>query len=123
VRKALEEWPLLAETQTVVGTTSTRSERFTSMNAKFPCALSFKEWIAGLPYRKSVLYPSLHLQIGVQLPLSLWVVNRESEQVEKTFTLLAGRTEFVEEPPSDFKPGKPCEPATAGMYTCDLRIK
>jgi uncharacterized protein (DUF2126 family)/transglutaminase-like putative cysteine protease len=142
VRKALEEWPLLAETPAVGGTTS----RFvdTSIERLEICArsdfhpqraiyisereiplrsLSSKEWIAGLRYRKSALYPSLHPQIAVQLPLSLWVVNRESDQVEKKYTLLGGRTEFVEEPPFDFQPGKPCEPATAGMYTCDLRIE
>jgi hypothetical protein len=31
--------------------------------------------------------------------------------------------EFVEESASEFQSGKPCESATPGMYTCDLRIE
>jgi uncharacterized protein (DUF2126 family)/transglutaminase-like putative cysteine protease len=142
VRKALEGWPLLAETPMVGGTTSrfvdTSIERleicatsdFQQQHAiyvnerEIPLrSLSPKEWIAGLRYRKSALYPSLHPQIAGQLPLSLWLLNRETDKIEKKYTLPADRTEFVEEPPSDFKAGKPCEPSTPGMYTCDLRIE
>jgi hypothetical protein len=40
------------------------------------------------------------------------------------FTLRADATGFVEEkPPDDLQRGKPCEPPTPGMYTCDLRIE
>ena len=86
-------------------------------------SLSSKEAIAGLRYRKSSLYPSLHPQIPVQLPLMIDLSNRETDQIEKRFTLRADLNEFAEEAPSDFKAGKPCEPPTPGMYTCDLRIE
>jgi hypothetical protein len=42
--------------------------------------------------------------------------------VEKLFILRADAARFVEEPPGEFQRGKPCEPPTPGMYTCDLRI-
>jgi uncharacterized protein (DUF2126 family)/transglutaminase-like putative cysteine protease len=142
VRKALEPWPLLAETPEVGGNTSRfvdgsmeclEISAVDGFNQQFAVyvngrelpfrSLSSKEFVAGLRYRKSSLYPSLHPQIPVQLPLSIYLSNRETEQVEKKFTLRADHVEFVEESPSDFKAGKPCEPATPGMYTCDLRIE
>jgi uncharacterized protein (DUF2126 family)/transglutaminase-like putative cysteine protease len=142
VRKALEGWPLLAEAPMVGGNTSrfvdSSSERL-EMSAVEGCnqqftvyangrelpfrSLSSKEAIAGLRYRKSSLYPSLHPQIPVQLPLMIDLSNRETDQIEKRFTLRADLNEFAEEVPSDFKAGKPCEPPTPGMYTCDLRIE
>ena len=142
MRKALEPWPLLAETPEVGGNTSRfvdgsmeclEISAVDGFNQQFAVyvngrelpfrSLSSKEFVAGLRYRKSSLYPSLHPQIPVQLPLSIYLSNRETEQVEKKFTLRADHVEFVEESPSDFKAGKPCEPATPGMYTCDLRIE
>ena len=142
IRKALESWPLLAETPTVGGNTSrfvdTSVERlefaaessFYQQYALFvngrelPFRLiSSKELIAGLRYRKSALYPSLHPHIGVQLPLSVVLIERESEKIHKMFRLLTGAQKFVEEAPGDFQRGKPCESPTPGMYTCDLRIE
>ena len=142
IRKALEAWPLLAEAPEEGGSTSrfvdSSIERLEisaveEFNRKFALyvngrelpfrSLSSKEFVAGLRYRKSSLYPALHPQIPVQLPLSIYLSKRETEQVEKKFTLRAGQVEFVEESPSDFKAGKPCEPPTPGMYTCDLRIE
>jgi uncharacterized protein (DUF2126 family)/transglutaminase-like putative cysteine protease len=143
IRKALEGWPLLAETPTVGGNTSrfvdTSIERielaaagsFHQQYAVFVNGrelpfrfLSSKESIAGLRYRKSALYPSLHPQIGIHLPLSIVLVERETDTVYKQFTLHPGSAEFIEQqPPGDFQRGKPCEAPIPGMYTCDLRIE
>jgi uncharacterized protein (DUF2126 family)/transglutaminase-like putative cysteine protease len=142
VRKALEGWPLLAETPTIGGNTSrfvdSSIERFelavpTSFYQQYALlvngrelpfrSLSSKESIAGLRYRRSALYPSLHPHIGIQLPLSIVLVERETDRVHKLFRLHPDATKFVEEPAGDFERGKPCESATPGMYTCDLRIE
>jgi uncharacterized protein (DUF2126 family)/transglutaminase-like putative cysteine protease len=142
IRKALEGWPLLAETPTVGGNTSrfvdSSIERFelavpTNFYQQYGLfvngrelpfrSLSSKESIAGLRYRRSALYPSLHPHIEIQLPLSIVLVERETDRVHKLFRLHPGATEFIEEPAGDFERGKPCESATTGMYTCDLRIE
>ena len=110
IRKALEGWPLLAETPTIGGSTSrfvdTSIERFELAAAsgfdqqyalfvngrELPFrSLSSKESIAGLRYRKSALYPSLHPQIGVQLPLSIVLVERETDRIHKLFRLTTRR--------------------------------
>jgi uncharacterized protein (DUF2126 family) len=141
IRKALEGWPLLSETPTVGGSTNrfvdSSIERFelaaeSTFNQQYAVyvngrelafrSISSREFIAGIRYRKSALYPSLHPQITVQLPLSITLVDRETDRAEKVFTLHAGAARFVEEPPGEFQRGKPCEPPMPGMYTCDLRI-
>ena len=141
VRKALEGWPLLAETPTIGGSTSrfvdTSIERFeltapSSFNQKYALfangrelafrSISSKEYIAGIRYRKSALYPSLHPQITVQSPLTITLVERDTDRAEKAFTLRADAADFVEEPTGDFQRGKPCELPMPGMYTYDLRI-
>jgi len=141
VRKALEGWPLLSETPMVGGSTSrfvdSSIERFelaaqSSFNQRYALfvngrelpfrSISSKEFIAGVRYRKSALYPSLHPQITVQFPLSITLVERDTDRVEKVFTLHAGAAKFVEETTGEFERGTPCEPPTPGMYTCDLRI-
>ncbi len=142
IRKALEGWPLLSETPIIGGSTSrfvdSSIERFELAAAsgyyqqyalfvngrELPFrSLSSKESIAGLRYRKSALYPSLHPHIGVQVPLSISLVERETDHVHKLFRLHPDSSRFVEEPPAEFKRGKPCESPTPGMYTCDLRIE
>jgi uncharacterized protein (DUF2126 family)/transglutaminase-like putative cysteine protease len=142
IRKALEGWPLLAETPTVGGNTSrfvdTSIDRlelavpssFYQQYAIFVNgrelpfrAISAKESIAGLRYRKSALYPSLHPHIGIQMPLSIVLVERETDRVHKLFRLHPDALQFVEEPPGEFEHGTPCEPPIPGMYTCDLRIE
>ena len=141
IRKALESWPLLSETPVVGGSTSrfvdTSIERFelaarNGFSERYAIfvngrelpfrSLSPKESIAGLRYRKSALYPSLHPQIAVHLPLSIALVERDTDEVKKVFALQAGDTKFIEVRPEEFPRGKPCETAAPGMYTCDLRI-
>jgi uncharacterized protein (DUF2126 family)/transglutaminase-like putative cysteine protease len=142
IRKALEGWPLLAETPMIGGNTSrfvdTSVDRielastssfyqqysvFANGRALPFRSLSSKESIAGLRYRKSALYPSLHPHIGIQMPLSIVLVERETDRVHKLFILKPDSLEFAEESPSEFQRGKPCESPTPGMYTCDLRIE
>jgi uncharacterized protein (DUF2126 family)/transglutaminase-like putative cysteine protease len=142
IRKALEGWPLLAETPTIGGNTSrfvdSSIERvelaapssFYQRYAHFVNgrelpfrSISSKESIAGLRYRRSALYPSLHPHIGVQLPLSIALVERETDRIHRLFRLHPNATKFVEEPVVEFERGKPCESPTPGMYTSDLRIE
>jgi uncharacterized protein (DUF2126 family) len=142
IRKALEGWPLLAETPTIGGNTSrfvdSSIERFelavpTNFYQQYALfvngrelpfrSISSKELIAGLRYRRSALYPSLHPHIGIQLPLSIVLVGRETDRLHKLFRLHPEAGQFVEEAASDFERGKPCESPTPGMYTCDLRIE
>jgi uncharacterized protein (DUF2126 family)/transglutaminase-like putative cysteine protease len=142
IRKALEGWPLLAETPTIGGNTSrfvdSSIERlelaapssFYQRYAHFVNgrelpfrSISSKESIAGLRYRRSALYPSLHPHIEIQLPLSVVLVERESDRIHQLLRLHANATKFVEEPAIEFERGKPCESPIPGMYTCDLRIE
>ncbi|HKM59080.1 MAG TPA: transglutaminase family protein, partial [Chthoniobacterales bacterium] len=135
-------WPLLSETPSIGGSTS----RFvdSSVERLEFCATSEfhhqyalyvngrelpfrpvhpKELVAGLRYRKSAFYPSLHPQIGIHLPLSIALVERETDQVQKLFRLDPGTAKFVEFKGESLKRGAPCESAGPGMYTCDLRIE
>ncbi len=142
VRKAIEAWPLLSETPTIGGNTSrfvdssiellefTTTSEFNHQYAVYVNgrelpfrSLSPKESVAGLRYRKSALYPSLHPQIGIQMPLSVALVERESEQVHKQFRLHPDAAKFVMYDGEEPKRGAPCESAEPGMYTCDLRIE
>ena len=59
----------------------------------------------------------------VQVPLSIILVERETDHIHKLFRLHPDSSRFIEEPPAEFKRGKPCESPTPGMYTCDLRIE
>jgi uncharacterized protein (DUF2126 family)/transglutaminase-like putative cysteine protease len=142
IHKALEAWPLLAETPMVGGNTSrfvdTSIERLellasSEFNQRYAVyvngrelpfrALSADESIAGLRYRRSALYPSLHPHIGIQLPLFVVFIERESGQIHQSSRLDADAARFVETPAGEFEAGRPCEPVTPGMYTCDLRIE
>jgi hypothetical protein len=57
------------------------------------------------------------------MPLSIVLVERETDRVHKLFRLHPDALQFVEEPPGEFERGTPCEPPIPGMYTCDLRIE
>jgi uncharacterized protein (DUF2126 family)/transglutaminase-like putative cysteine protease len=142
VRKALEAWPLLSETPSIGGNTSRfvdssverlefcATPEFNQQYAVFidgrelPLrSVSSKDSIAGLRYRKSALYPSLHPDIGIQLPLPVVLVERESDCVQKIFTLRSDVGKFVESKAENFERRAPCESEAPGMYTCDLRIE
>jgi uncharacterized protein (DUF2126 family) len=142
VRWALESWPLLCDTPTDGGTTSrfvdtsmARLEFAISTDAHRNYAvyingrelpfrsLSPRELAAGLRYRATALYPSLHPKIAVQLPLELTVINRETDQPLRSFSLNAGQTAFVEQAVGEFARKAPLEPGVPELMTCDLRIE
>jgi uncharacterized protein (DUF2126 family) len=141
VRLAHEGWPLLCEQPLEGGSTSrfvdASIERLEiSANRDFARryrveaqgrALELKPFPAGrfgagLRYRRSALYPSLHPGITPHMPLHL-VVRKGVEAVE-AFKLEASSAAFsrcaADEAPHG---GKPCSPRDPGLITCDLRIK
>jgi len=139
VRRAHENWPLLCETPVEGGTTS----RFvdTSMrrlefwaNTEFARdwevrvanrPMGFREigsvgFLAGLRYRETNLYPSLHPGLPPQMPLRISLV-RGSESRE--FELVAGMSVFRSAGRGRvLSPGAPCKPGRRGDLTYDLRI-
>ena len=142
VRRALEAWPLLSDTPADGGTTSrfvdtsmARLEFAITTDAHRNYAvyingrelpfrsLSPRELAAGLRYRATALYPSLHPKIPVQLPLELTIVNRETDQPFRTFSLNAGQSAFAEQPMGEFLRKAPLEPDVPDLMTCDLRIE
>jgi uncharacterized protein (DUF2126 family) len=86
-------------------------------------SLSPRELLAGLRYRATALYPSLHPKIPVQLPLELTLVNRETDQPLHGFSLHAGQNSFTERGISDFIRKLPLEPGAPELMSCDLRIE
>jgi uncharacterized protein (DUF2126 family)/transglutaminase-like putative cysteine protease len=142
VRQALEAWPLLSETPADGGTTS-RFVDTSIARLEFALAteayrnfavyingrelsfrsLSPRELVAGLRYRATALNPSLHPKIPVQLPLELTLVNRETDQPVKGFSLDAGQSTFVERAIGEFIRKPPLEPGVPDLMTCDLRIE
>jgi uncharacterized protein (DUF2126 family) len=133
VRRALESWPLLCETPLEGGTTSrfvdTSVERLEfSAPARFasrvlvqgrelPLApLPGQRIGAGLRYRRSALYPSLHPGVPVQLPLFVQVDGR-------AWRLDSERTQFIECDPTAAPPvGPPCRRLHSTLLTYDLRL-
>jgi len=139
VRKAHENWPLLCETPVDGGTTSrfvdTSMQRLeVSANRAFAtnCEIRFNNrplrlvpvrddlFIAGLRYRRTNLYPSLHPGLPPQIPLHLDIIrNHRAER----FTLGADRHRFRA---AGTRPARhaatPCKPGNSGELTCDLRI-
>jgi uncharacterized protein (DUF2126 family) len=142
IRRALEAWPLLSDTPADGGTTSRfvdtsmgRLEFALTTDAHRNYAvyingrelpfrsLSPRELVAGLRYRATALYPSLHPKIPVQLPLELTIVNRETDQPFRRFSLSAGQATFTEQPAGEFARQAPLEPSVPALVTCDLRIE
>lgn len=139
IRKAHESWPLLCETPVDGGTTSrfvdTSMERIEFL-ACGPFAGTFQIrinnrplelkkipgdlHIAGLRYRRTNLYPSLHPGLPPQVPLEIQLVRGN---IALRFVLgpedcrirAAGLSRLA-------PPDKPCKPGRRGDTTCDLRI-
>jgi uncharacterized protein (DUF2126 family) len=142
IRRSLEAWPLLSDTPTEGGTTSrfvdssmarlefaisteTHRNYAVYINAReLPFrSVSPRELAAGLRYRATALYPSLHPKIPVQLPLELTLISRETDQPLRTFSLSAGQSAFVEQALGEFARKPPLEPGVPELMTCDLRIE
>lgn len=143
VRKALESWPLLCETPLDGGTTS----RFvdTSMQrlefiaspeflnqyqlyvAGRPLSLQKRDdgqGMAGLRYRRTNLYPSLHPGIPTQLPLCLTIVNLDNGRVSAEFRMAPEEIIFhLQEKTGAVQLGDtPCRGGRTGDFTYDLRL-
>jgi uncharacterized protein (DUF2126 family) len=140
VRRALEAWPLLCETPLEGGATSrfvdTSMERLEfaveAGSARAPSLrvngrpLPWRETpdgrrVAGLRYRSSALYPSLHPGFPVQMPLT---VEYGTGSAARSFVLAADRPVFrparrsAPRPPS----GEPLRAPAPGGWTFDLRL-
>jgi uncharacterized protein (DUF2126 family)/transglutaminase-like putative cysteine protease len=142
VRHALESWPLLSDTP-LDGSTTSRFVDTSIARLEFALttdayrnfavyvngrqlpfrSLSSRELVAGLRYRATALYPSLHPKIPVQLPLELTLVNRETDQPLRRFSLSAGQSAFIEQTDGEFVRKAPLEPDVPELMTCDLRIE
>lgn len=143
VRKALESWPLLSETPLDGGTTSrfvdTSMQRLEFLTtpefqahyqiyvAGRPLPLHAKEGgggLAGLRYRRTNLYPSLHPGIPTQLPLYITIVNQDNGRVAAEFVM--GPEEIVfkaMEKNGAVKLGDhACRGGRTGDLTSDLRL-
>jgi hypothetical protein len=57
------------------------------------------------------------------LPLELTLINRETDQPLRRFSLSAGQTAFVEQTVDEFVRKAPLEPGAPELMTCDLRIE
>ena len=140
VRRAHEGWPLLCEQPLEGGNTSrfvdTSIERleFTASKAfAAECqirvhgrALALRRFPggqtgAGLRYRRTSLYPSLHPGIPPQMPLYLTITRGEKTTLYK---LGDGQRHFVPAPhePAPAVNMRPCKSLHANLITCDLRI-
>ncbi len=140
IRRAHEGWPLLCETPLEGGSTSrfvdTSIERLEFIADK-QFALSHRIFVqgrelklekfparqfgAGLRYRRSAWYPSLHPGILMQVPLFVTIVrgrelySHKLEQEKRTF-------EQVEFDPHFANRGHPCKKLRPELLTCDLRL-
>jgi uncharacterized protein (DUF2126 family) len=139
IRKAHESWPLLCETPVDGGTTSrfvdtsmermeflasetfAKSHRILINNRPLELKkLPGGSFLAGLRYRRTNLYPSLHPGLPPQVPLRLDLVSDAGSQ---SFTLSAEDCFFRRTRAA--RPdvaGSPCKPGLRGDLTCDLRI-
>ncbi|GAB4173743.1 MAG: hypothetical protein Fur0032_13360 [Terrimicrobiaceae bacterium] len=142
IRKAHEEWPLLCETPVEGGTTS----RFVDTSVRrlevcarlgtvnrhdvyvagrhLPLRSSGDRAIAGLRYRRTHLYPSLHPGIPPQLPLDVTLVDRATHRVAAAFRMESGSSQFTRIPTriAARLVDNPCRTRQKGAWTYDLRL-
>ncbi len=142
VRRACEGWPLLSETPLQGGSTS-RFVDTSIARLEFRVSAAFdekyrvfvqgrevvlqpfpaKEKGAGLRYRRTSLYPSLHPGIPPHLPLELAIHHRETGRRVKLWHLVLETPNF--EPVTKALHGKkkaPCRKSNETLLTYDLRL-
>jgi hypothetical protein len=85
--------------------------------------LDSREMVTAFRFRKSALYPSLHLRLSVQLPLELAVVSREDQRLVKAWRYDGSAVHELPPEEARVQPGRPAEAAAPGAYTYDLRIE
>jgi uncharacterized protein (DUF2126 family) len=143
IRRALECWPLLSETPIVGGSTSrfvdTSIERieFTATGA-FSAAhrvyvngrelplqtLSAGHMGAGLRFRSSALFPSLHSGFAVQTPITISLVESDGEHAVAQWKITNGHQPAKPvSPPERITAKAPCMRPTDAVLTFDLRLK
>ncbi len=142
IRRAHESWPLLCETPVEGGSTSrfvdtsmhrievradagfVKAYRLRFRGRELPLTkLEKDQFVAGLRYRRSCLYPCLHPGIEPHLPLDLEVVRIADDAVIARYELAAGATVFARSKGSStLAIGEPCRPIAKGALTCDLRL-
>ncbi len=138
VRKAHEGWPLLCETPIEGGSTSRfvdtsieRLEFLTDAGLAKKAEifvgghrLNLREFPggkmgAGLRYRRTMLYPSLHPGISPHMPLRVSVV---VDGGRRDFLLQEGRRRFEASEVKGRLSRKPCQSLRDSLATCDLRL-
>ncbi len=141
IRKGLEGWPLLCETPLEGGTTS----RFVDTSIErleFTANLTFTERYrihvqgrelplseytgeqlgAGLRYRRSALYPSLHPGVAPHIPLFAVITGHDGRPVG-AYRLEGNRRVFEAASNEDLpKIGNPCRKLRSELITYDLRL-
>ncbi len=141
VRRALEAWPLLAESPIAGGSTSrfvdTSLRRLefsgsTEFRHRYRIfvngreisfrSLSPREYVVALRYRHCHFYPSLHPTLPVQVPLTLVLVDRESGDPVQQYTLQGDQAEFTQAEVQSFVAGPIGEAMFPGAFTIDLRL-
>ncbi len=136
VRKAHEGWPLLCETPIEGGSTSRfvdtsieRLEFLVGAKSKAQVCVQGHPLVlhafpeggkgAGLRYRRTRLFPSLHPGIDPHMPLRVSVV-AGGERSE--YVLTDGRRRFEPSETIGRLKKKPCQALHADLLTCDLRL-
>jgi uncharacterized protein (DUF2126 family) len=138
VRKALEPWPLLCETPLEGGNTSrfvdTSIERL-EFEANGPFAARYRVYVqgrelplgserdtrAGLRYRRSNWYPSLHPGILPHMPLRVTVAGPDGKAAA-TYRFTGATRAFEKCEPELPVKGKPCKKLNPDLVTYDLRL-
>jgi uncharacterized protein (DUF2126 family) len=87
-------------------------------------AVSAGTFLAGLRYRRTNLYPSMHPGIPTQLPLSLTIIDRESKRIVEGFEMEKNDATFrrVAKGGSPSLAGRPCRGGRKSDLTYDLRL-
>jgi uncharacterized protein (DUF2126 family) len=140
VRKALEAWPLLCE-QPLQGGSTSRFVDTSIERLEFTADPTFAKGVrvfvqgrelklhaqktgphsAGLRYRRTALYPSLHPGILPHMPLQLTVTNKSGKPLA-VFQLTDAERKFAVAEPTPIEPREPCKKLKPELLTYDLRI-
>jgi uncharacterized protein (DUF2126 family) len=140
IRKGCEGWPLLCETPIEGGSTSrfvdtsmdriefSANKRFVSRCRVFAQGRELKlekfpggKFGAGLRYRRTALYPSLHPGVAPHMPLFVTIADGKKNHA---YRLDQQRRVFAvcDEKEAPSPTGVPCKKLKPDLVTCDLRI-